>query len=48
MIHLILKQGRCHHHRPPVIDLTNIDSHDDFSNAHSDSEVNDSSHIETR
>lgn len=35
-------------HRHPVIDLTNIDSHDDFSNAHSDSEVHDSSHIETR
>lgn len=33
-------------HRPPVIDLT--DSHDEYSNAHSDSEVNDSSHIETR
>ena len=33
-------------HRPPVIDLT--DSHDEYTNALSDSEVNDSSHIETR
>lgn len=35
-------------HRPPVIDLTDIDSHDEYQSAHSDSEINDVPITETR